>query len=59
MKKNIFILLLITFLDCKILETKGISFFLSIARCENDEVICYILSGAYQGGISCKFKGDK
>lgn len=59
MKKIIFSLFLMTFLDCKVLETKGVSILSSITRCENKEVICYILEGYKKGGISCKFKGDK
>lgn len=28
----------------------------NVYRCENDEVICYIMSGYQKGGISCEFK---
>lgn len=59
MKKIIFILFLITFLDCKVLELKGYKNLSSITRCENKEVVCYILEGVKRGGISCKFKGVK
>lgn len=59
MKKIILILFLITFLDCKVLETKGFNSLSSITRCENEEVVCYVFEGVKKGGISCKFKEDK
>lgn len=53
MKKFILSLLLVTPLVCKHINTKTLY---NIMRCENDEVICYVYSATYKGGISCKFK---
>lgn len=39
---------------CENIHVKG--FFGGFYRCENDEVVCYVYSGRYDGGISCKFK---
>lgn len=49
-------LMLVATMTCKIIDKTGNGPWASIYRCENDEVICYITSGAKQGGISCKFK---
>ena len=28
-------------------------------RCENDEVMCYVFTSGYRGGMSCKFKEEQ
>ena len=28
-------------------------------RCENNEVICYVISGSHRAGTSCKFKRNQ
>lgn len=53
--KNIFLLLALSFV-CK--EQIISTFYgLSLYRCENEEVICYIANGAKKSGIFCNFKG--
>ena len=49
-------LMLVATMTCKEIEIKENSPWVYIYRCENNEVICYITSGAKKGGISCKFK---
>lgn len=48
-------LLLVTPLVCKSVNSTG---FLTerYKRCENEEVVCYVLLGSRRGGMSCKFK---
>lgn len=55
MKKFMLSLLLVTPLVCESVNPTG---FItdSYKRCENDEVICYVLIGSRRGGLSCKFK---
>lgn len=55
MKKFMLSLLLVTPLVCESVNPTG---FISerYKRCENDEVVCYVLIGSRRGGISCKFK---
>lgn len=48
--------MLVATMTCEIIDTKGGYLLSSVYRCENDEVICYIISGIKKGGISCKFK---
>ena len=53
--KNIFLLLALSFV-CK--EQIISSFYgVTLLRCENEEVVCYIFNGAKKGGITCNFKG--
>lgn len=49
--KYLLSLMLVTNLVC---ETVYQSLFVTVERCENKEVICYIYYS--DGGISCKFK---
>lgn len=56
MKKFLFSLMLVTAMTCEGVETKGDAPWSAIYRCENKEVICYVISGIKRGGISCKFK---
>ena len=44
-------LVLVTTFAC---ETVYNTFSLTIERCENDEIVCYIDNS--KGGMSCKFK---
>ena len=68
MKRCILNLLLVTALTCRVVETEipNERFFHidRVFRCENDEVVCYIvfdnsLNNAGRGGMSCKFKEVK
>lgn len=45
-------LMLVTVMTCKRIDADGISIY----RCENNEVICYVTTTYYSDGISCKFK---
>ena len=65
MKTTILSILLVTALTCRVVETEiPNERFLHIDRvfrCENDEVVCYIVFDNYssssgRGGMSCKFK---
>lgn len=65
MKRCILSLLLVTALTCRVVETEiPNERFLHIDRvfrCENDEVVCYIVfdnnsARSGRGGMSCKFK---
>lgn len=65
MKRCILSLLLVTALTCRVVETEiPNEIFLHIDRvfrCENDEVVCYIVfdnspDRTGRGGMSCKFK---
>ena len=50
MKYLLSLMLVATF----VCETVYNSFTLTIERCENNEIVCYIQK--FNGGISCKFK---
>ena len=54
--KYLLSLMLVATMICKDIEIKGDSFWGSVYRCENNEVVCYYVSGPQKGGISCKFK---
>ena len=56
MKKFMLSLLLVTPLVCKTIKENGAFITGFFSRCENDEVICYIIQSGYGDGISCKFK---
>lgn len=58
MKKFMLSLILVTPLVCKSVNPTG---FISerYKRCENDEVVCYVLIGSRRGGLSCKFKEEE
>lgn len=52
MKKFIFTLVLVTQMTCEVVFEE---FTKAIYRCENDEVVCYKITGAYTG-FQCEFK---
>lgn len=54
--KYLLSLMLVATMTCKEIDVEGSRPWVNIYRCENDEVICYVVSGAKKGGISCKFK---
>lgn len=54
--KYLLSLMLVATMTCKDIEIKGYSFLGRVYRCENDEVVCYYISGPQKGGLSCKFK---
>ena len=49
MNKKIFILIIGLAFTCKKIKSS----YLSIERCVNEEVICYVYSGYSKGGIDC------
>lgn len=52
MKKFIFTLVLVTQMTC---EAVFEEFTKIIYRCENDEVVCYTITGGHKG-LQCEFK---
>lgn len=54
MINKIFILIIGLMFTCEVVKPS----FLSIKRCVNEEVICYVYSGYNRGGIDC-FKNKK
>jgi hypothetical protein len=40
------------------MECKKLNQWYEIVRCENNEVICYVLDATRKGGIHCRFKDE-
>ena len=51
--KKILLLLMLS-MTCETVKTSR--FYPDLTRCENDEVICYLLNVYKKGGLSCNFK---